>query len=198
MSLRRGSAAFARFALVGDLPKDVRRAFTSCFTKGAFEPVDPRGDDDVSAGFVESEDSDATAFPPGAVFQGDYALAGWKVEKLRVSATQLKSQMTAWQEAFEKREGRKPGRKEKAEAKEAARRALRSKAEPSRKVFDVSVDLKRREAHIWASTRAVVDEVVEALANGLSLKLVPRVPASFVRHDVLDVLSPTPELIGEV
>lgn len=197
MPLRRGSVGFSRFALEGEVPKDVRRWVTKALTKRAFEPIDLKSDDDLAQGFVELEDQDSTSFSPGAVFFGKHALFAWRVEKLRVPAGRLREQVAEWAKAFEEREGRSPGRREKTEAKEAARRAMRSKVEPSRKLFDVAIALDAKEVHVWATSRGPVEEVREALELGLELKLVPRVPASFVRAEALERLTPTAALTKE-
>lgn len=198
MPILKGSIAFSRFQLVGAVPKDVRRWVTKALTAHAFEPIDLKSDDDRSAGFVELEATDRTDFSPGAVFQGEHALFSWKVMKLRVPSAVVKSELATWAQAFEEREGRAPGRRERAEQKDTIRKALRSKQEPAVKVFDVQLNLDAKELLVWASSRNIVDEVLEALATGLDVKLVPRVPASFVRADVLDALEPTKELLGEV
>lgn len=197
MPILRGSIAFSRFQLAGAVPKDTRRWVTKALTAHAFEPIDLKSDDDRSAGFVELEATDRTDFSPGAVFQGDHALCAWKVMRLRVPSAVVKGELATWAQAFEEREGRQPGRREKAEQKDAIRKAMRAKQEPVVKTFDVQLDLSAKELLVWASSRVIVDEVLEALATGLDVKLVPRVPASFVRADALDALEPTKELLGE-
>lgn len=197
MPVQRGSVSFSRFRLGGDPPKDVKRWLTGALRARAFEPIDPKGEEDRAAGFVELENERGTGFSAGAVFSGPWALFSWRVEKLRIPSAQLREQLTLWTTKFEAQHGRPPGRREKAEGKEAARRSLRSKLEPVAKTFDVSIALETGEVHLWASSRTVVEEIHEALESGLKVRLVPRVPAAFVRADALDRLEPTPELFGD-
>ena len=49
---------------------------------------------------------------------------------------------------------------------------------------------------MWGTSRGIVEELQIALEEQLEVRLVPRVPAAFVTPDVLDALSPTPELFG--
>ena len=65
------------------------------------------------------------------------------------------------------------------------------------KVFDVSIDFTAKELAVWATTRSIVEEVTEALASTLALKLIPKVPAALVDADTLDRLAPTTELFGD-
>ena len=58
-------------------------------------------------------------------------------------------------------------------------------------------DLAGKELQIWATSRGVVEEITEALEAELEVRLIPRVPASFVDADTLDQLAPTTELFGD-
>ncbi len=197
MPIRRGALSFARFRLDGKTPKDTRRWLLKALEVGAFHGIDPKGEDDRAAGFVTLERPDSADFTAGDVFRGTYALFAWRVEKLRIPAQQLRTQLSVWAQAFEQKNGRAPGRREKTEQKDVIRRALRSKTEPSVKVFDVSLDLTAKALQVWATSRSVVDEVQEALEAGLEVRLVPLVPASFLDADALDRLVTTTELFGD-
>ena len=186
--------SIARFRLDGEIPKEVRRWLTAALRTRAFEGIDPKGDEDSASGFVELEDNAVTEFAPGTVFIEGHALFAWKVEKLRISASELRNDMKAWSDKFENDNGRSAGRKEKTAAKEAIRHKLRSKTEPSSKVFDISLNLKTQDVHIWGTTRSVVDEVTEAMESTLKQRLLARVPAAFAKPAVVDNLSPSPEL----
>jgi recombination associated protein RdgC len=197
MPIRRGALSFARFRLEGAVPKDTRKWLTKALVSRAFEGIDPKGEDDRASGFVELEQPDRTEFPAGSIFQGLHALFAWRVERLRIPSQQLRAQVSEWAQAFEQKNGRAPGRREKAEQKDVIRRAMRSKTEPTVKVFDMSLDLAAKELQVWATTRSVVEEVTEALESSLELRLVPCVPASRVDADTLDRLAPTTELFGD-
>jgi len=197
MPIRRGALSFARFRLDGSVPKDTRKWLSKALEARAFEGIDPKGDDDRASGFVSLERPEVAEFPAGELFRGMHALFAWRVEKLRIPGQLIRAQLSEWSQAFEQKNGRAPGRREKTEQKDVIRRALRSKTEPGVKVFDVSLDLAAKELAVWATSRSVVDEVTEALASSLEVKLIPKVPASLIDADTLDRLAPTTELFGD-
>lgn len=197
MPIRRGAVNLARFRLEGELPKDVKRWLQRGLAKAAFEPIDPKSDDERAAGFVELEQNDQTEFSAGALFHGLHALFGWRVDKLKVPTNALRVGLLQWGQAFEQKNGRPPGRRERAEQKDTLKKALRAKQAPVSKVFEVSVDLTSHDVFIWATSRTVVEEAQASLEHALEVKLVPRVPAAFLPAGALDALSPTKALFGE-
>jgi recombination associated protein RdgC len=197
MPIRRGSVNLSRFRLEGDVPKDVKRWLHKGLTKGAFEPIDPKGDDERAAGFVELEAPDRTEFAAGNVFLGNHALFAWRVDRLKVPTNALRASLLQWSQAFEQKNGRSPGRRERSEQKDAIKKALRAKQAPVTKVFEVSLDLETRDAFVWATSRNVIDEAQACLESSLEVKLLARVPAAFLAPGILDALTPTPALFGE-
>lgn len=194
MPIRRGSVNLARFRFEGELPKDVKRWLQKGLSKAAFEPIDPKSDDERAAGFVELEQNDQTEFSAGALFHGMHALFGWRVDRLKVPTNAMRAGMLQWGKAFEQKNGRPPGRRERAEQKDTLKKALRAKQDPVSKVFEVSVDLTSQDVFVWATSRTVVDEAAASLESTLEVKLVPRVPAAFMSPSVLDALQPSKAL----
>ncbi|MFZ5439014.1 MAG: recombination-associated protein RdgC [Myxococcota bacterium] len=188
----------ARFRLDGDVPKDVKRWLQKGLGKAAFEPIDPKSEDERTAGFVELEAADRTEFSAGALFHGMHALFSYRVDKLKVPNNAIRAGLLQWAQAFEQKNGRAPGRRERAEQKDTLKKALRAKQEPVTKLFEVSVDLTSKDVFVWATSRTVVDEVQASLESNLEVKLVPRVPAAFLAPSQIDALTPTKELFGEV
>jgi recombination associated protein RdgC len=197
MPIRRGSVNLARFRLSGELPKDVKRWLQRGLEKAAFEPIDVKGDDERTAGFVELEAPERTEFSAGALFHGMNALFAWRVDSLKVKTSAVRAGLLQWSQAFEQKNGRAPGRRERAEQKDTLKKALRAKQDPVTKTFEVSLDLTSLDVFIWATSRTVVDEVQGALESALEVRLVPRVPAAFLEPGVLDGLVPTKALFGE-
>lgn len=197
MPIRRGSVNLARFRLDGELPKDVKRWLQRGLGKAAFEPIDPKSEDERTAGFVELEAADRTEFSAGALFHGMHALFSYRVDKLKVPANAIRAGMLQWGQAFEQKNGRPPGRREKTEQKDTLKKALRSKQAPVTKLFEVSVDLTSKDVFVWATSRTIVDEVQGSLEANLEVKLVPRVPAAFLSPSQVDALTPTKDLFGE-
>lgn len=180
------------------MPKDTKRWLQNALRKKAFEPIDVKSDEERAVGFVELEAPEQTSFETGTLFLGMHALFAWRVDKLKVSSGQVRTQLSQWAQAFENKNGRPPGRREKAEQKDSIRKSLRSRQEPATKVHEVSFDLAGKDLFVWATSRPVVEEVQAVLEDALGLKLLPRVPAAFVDEAKLDALSPTPALFGEV
>jgi DNA recombination-dependent growth factor C len=194
MPIRRGSVNLARFRLEGELPKDVKRWLQKGLSKAAFEPIDPKTDDERAAGFVELEQNDVTEFSAGALFHGMHALFAWRVDRLKVPTNAIRAGMVQWGQAFEQKNGRPPGRRERAEQKDTLKKALRAKQDPVSKVFEVSVDLTSNDVFVWATSRTVVEEASAALESTLEVKLVPRLPSAFMPGKTLDALVPTKAL----
>lgn len=197
MPIRRGSVNLARFRLEGEFPKDVKRWLQRGLGKASFEPIDPKSDDERTAGFVELEAPERTEFSAGALFHGMHALFSYRVDKLKVPSNAMRAGMLQWSQAFEQKNGRPPGRREKTEQKDTLKKALRAKQGPVTKLFEVSVDLTSKDVFVWATSRTIVDEVQGSLEANLEVKLVPRVPAAFLAPSQVDALTPTKELFGE-
>jgi recombination associated protein RdgC len=198
MPIRKGSVNLARFRIEGAIPKDVKRWLQKGLGKAGFEPIDPKSDDERAAGFVELELNDRTEFSAGALFHGLHALFAWRVDRLKVPTNALRAGMLQWGQAFEQKNGRPAGRREKAEQKDTLKKALRAKQLPVSKVFELSVDLTSRDVFVWATSRTVVEEAQAVLESTLEVKLIPRVPAAFLAPGLIDSLTPSKELFGEV
>src|SRR4051794_36776042 len=115
MPIRRGSGNLARFRLEGAVPKDVKRWLQKGLSKASFEPIDPKSDDERSAGFVELEQNDSTEFSAGALFHGMHALFSWRVDRLKVPTNPIRAGLLQWSQAFEAKNKRAAGRRERAE-----------------------------------------------------------------------------------
>lgn len=198
MPIRRGSISCSRFLLEGGIPKDVKKWLTHALKKSAFEPIDPKGDEERAAGFVELEDENATDFASGTLFEGQHALFAWRVDKVRIPGAAVRAQLQEYAQKYEAKNGRAPSRGQKTEQKELIRRGLRSKTAAVTKVSDVSVDLKSKHVLVWASSVGIVDEVQSALELGLETRLIPRTPQLMLEPAVLESLKPTLELFGSV
>ncbi|MBL8949731.1 MAG: recombination-associated protein RdgC [Myxococcaceae bacterium] len=195
MPIRKGSISCSRFLVEGGVPKDVKKWLTHALKKSAFEPIDPKGDEERAAGFVELEDENATTFGTG-LFEGEHALFAWRVDKIRIPGATVRAELAEFAKKYEAKNGRAPSRGQKTEQKELIRRGLRSKTPAVTKTHDVSLDLRAKQVLVWASSTAIVEEVQNALELGLETKLLPRTPQQMLGPVALEKLSPTPELFG--
>jgi recombination associated protein RdgC len=198
MPIRRGSVSCSRFLLEDGIPKDVKKWLTHALKRHAFEPIDPKGDEERAAGFVELEDEGATTFAAGTLFEGEHALFAWRVDKIRLPTATVRAELEEFSRKYEAKNGRAPSRGQKAEQKELIRRGLRAKTAAATKTFDVSIDLKSKHVLVWASSATVVEEVHSALEQGLQTRLLQRTAQAFVSPAALEALQPTPELFGSV
>lgn len=200
MPVHRGAVTFARFWV--DSPKrspsEVTRWLTGGLKARAFEPIDKRGEEERSAGFVELEDNEAIEFPVGNLFHGERAIFAWRIDKLRIPASELKAELEKWMQAFEQENKRAPNRAEKTENKGQIRHMLKMRAAPATKIFDITWNLSTQQLQIWAASRTIVEEVQTAIEAALEVKLVDRVPAAIAVQAGIpeDALTPTAELVG--
>lgn len=198
MPILRGAVTFSRFRVVpaGEPPRDHKQWLTRGLKPRAFEPIDRRGEDERAAGFVELEDTDATEFSVGTVFNGEYALFGWRVDQLKISASALRDELEKWSRIYEAEKGQPPRRAEKNEQRALIRQQLRNRATPSKRVFDVSWNLKTGQLQVWAASRKAIDEVHEAISKAFDVKLLPLIPSAMAESLGIPeaALGPTTEL----
>jgi recombination associated protein RdgC len=200
MPILRGAVTFSRFLVQSDegAPSDLKRSLSRTLKARAFAPIERRSEEERAAGFVELENHDASEFSAGALFYGEYALFGYRIDQIKVPGPVLRAEVDKWAAGFQKEKGRPPSRGEKAENRSSVRQMLRNRAVPLTKVHDVSWNLKSQQLQIWAASRKAVEEVLGALETGFKVKLIPLNPASAaVRMGIEDsALGPTAELIG--
>lgn len=200
MPILRGAVTFSRFLVQPDegAPADLKRSLSRTLKARAFAPIDRRSDEERAVGFVELENHDSTEFPASALFYGEYALFGYRIDQIKVPGPVLRAEVDKWAAAFQKEKGRPPSRGEKAENRSSVRQMLRNRAVPLTKVHDVSWNLKSQQLQIWAASRKAVEEVLNAVETGFKVKLIPLIPAAAAaRMGIEDsALGPTAELIG--
>ena len=205
MPILQGTVTFSRYRVEpprsdtpNPKPPDPKRAVPKGLRTRAFEPLDPKGDEDRAAGFVELEDVNGTEFAVGNLFRGDHALFAFRVDTLKVPSSALKAEMTKWQELFVQENDRKPSRTEKSQSKANLRDLLRKRAVPVTKTHDVAWNLKTQRLEIWTASRKQVEEIQLALEEAFSVTLEPLVPAAQARADgIADAaLVPTAALLG--
>jgi DNA recombination-dependent growth factor C len=200
MPILRGAVTFSRFLVQPDegAPSDLKRSLSRTLKARAFAPIERRSEEERAAGFVELENHDSTEFPAGALFYGEYALFGYRIDQIKVPGPVLRAEVDKWAAAFQKEKGRPPSRGEKAENRSSVRQMLRNRAVPLTKVHDVSWNLKSQQLQIWAASRKAVEEVLSAVETGFKVKLLPLIPAAAAaRMGIEDsALGPTAELIG--
>lgn len=192
--LKKGAANICRTRLQS---MTEAKALLRALNTGAFQPIDPKGDDERSAGFVEFEDTNRSEFRTGSVFHREWALFTFRVDKLKVPTAEIRKGLLEWAQSFEQKNGRAPGRRERAEQKETIKKALRSTVTPVTKLTQVSIDDEARELFVWTSSRSVAEEVQGLIESLLDVQLVPRVPGAFMSTAAFDSLEPTVALFGE-
>ena len=198
MPLLKGSVSFTRFR--ADLRREGNAAQAERWLEGlrlrAFEPIAVQGEEERAAGFVELENHGATDFAPSAAFQGDWLVFAWRIDTIRISASQLREELAAWAQAFENENERPPSRFERSEAKAALRKELRAVTPPATKVFDVAWNLQTGLLQVFCLSRKIVDEIQAAIEKAFDVTLLPRSPqVIFDEEGLQDAhVKPTPEL----
>lgn len=199
MPVLRGAVTYTRFRAEWSegIPKDQKR-FAKALRARGFVPIDRTREDDRAAGFVELEATDTADFGPGTFLYGEYLLFGWRVDTLKVPASQVRAEVERWTRAFEQDKGRSPSRRELADGKTAILQLLRTKADPRTKVVDVSWNLPTGQVQIWTTSRTLVDELQAAIEQSFEVELKPLVPSAVAEEMGIDekALAPTVELCG--
>jgi DNA recombination-dependent growth factor C len=216
MPLLKGNLSFARFTV--ELPdksrsaagganppaaasaKDLRRSVPKGLRRKAFQPLVVDSEDDRSAGWVEVENSELIEFPPERLVFGEHFLFAYRVDRLRVPSSVVKSELAAFAAAYEEENGHPPTRSQKKAQKELIERKLKRRAFPSRKVYDVSWNTQSGVLAIWATAQNTVEEMHLFIEESLEIRLHPMTPGAIA--DSLDLprgaLTPTADLIGAV
>ena len=198
MPIGKGSASYSRFKVLRDeKPKDPRRSLANAFKKGAFEELSPDAEEDRSAGWVEIDDSDATTFASGSFTFGEQVIVSWRVDQLKVPSALLRAQVDRWARGFQAEKGRAAARTEKREQKDLLQKQLRRRAFPVSRTHDVSWNLSSDELYIWSTSRKTVEEIIEALEDGLGLKLRGCSPGALSEAADVSDLMPTDSLFGD-
>ena len=199
MPLLKGTASYTRF-LAQTAPGKESKVQYDFIMEGlrghAFRPIDAAGEDERSDGFVELERHDSVEFAPSATFEGDWVVCSWRIDTIRISASQLREELSAWCQNFESEKQRPPSRYEKAEAKGALRRELRAVTPPATKTFDVTWNLENGQVQVFCLSPKVVDEIQTVLEKTFEVRLLPRSPQVLFQEEGLQDASvkPTPEL----
>ena len=76
-----GSLSFKTFYVNGEPPKDFQDPFLNLLHKHFFEPLSPVGDDDVSIGWVPTQDPIAKEFTKDQVFISPYIVFSMRIDK---------------------------------------------------------------------------------------------------------------------
>jgi recombination associated protein RdgC len=178
MPILKGAATFSRYRVEVDSKseKQGKKELAKALKLRAFEPLDPKGEDERSSGFVELENKNGTSFSAGALYEGEYALFAYRIDEVRVPAAAIRAEMDSWEQRFVAEHERPPVKKEKSEAKEELRFTLKTRYPVSSKTFEVSWHVEEGHAQIWAGSRKAVDEVQAAVEEALGVKLVPVAP----------------------
>lgn len=196
MPIISGSVTFARFfversAKTKSQAKHVARALSD----KAFEPLDPKSEDEQAAGFVSLRDRDQNELSAEEISYGDSLAFSYRIDKLRVPSSAVKEELRRFSKTFEAKHHRRPRRSEQADEKLLIVRRLRGRAFLSTKTVDVAWNLTQDEVSIWASSRKLIEEVQAALEETFHLALRAKTPAIRAGEEG-EALSPTPALFG--
>jgi len=200
MPVLRGSVTFSRFRAdpQGERAKDVKRWAQRSLLRHAFEPIDKKEDDDRAAGWVEVERNDRTEFTPSRVIFGEYLLASYRVDRLRVPGPVVRAELDAWAEQYEAENAGPPKRSERRNQKAEITFKLRQRAFPVTRTYDVSWNLTTQEVGLWVASAGLVEELMVFMEETFEIRLLPMTPGAIAES--LDapagVLLPTAALLG--
>lgn len=200
MPVLKGAVTFARYRVVRtkEDPKDLKRSLSHALRRNAFEALDPTGDEDRAAGWVELEDNDEVELSPKRFLFGDYLMVSWRVDTLRVPSARVKAELDRWSRVHEAEKGEAPTRASKKAQKELILKQLRNQAFPITRTYDLTWNLEKDVILVWSSARKIIDEIVIALEDGFGLQLLAQSPGALADAAEIDDddIQPTPELFG--
>ncbi len=200
MPILSGTVTFASYRVehTDTPPADLRRWLSRGLRARGFKPIDKAGEEERSSGFVELADRESAEFAYEHLFEGDHALMAWRIDTLKISMRDVKTELAAWADSFEVEQKRVPTKSEKAARRTALRQTMRSRAVPVTKVFDASWNLHEQTLLIWTASRKILDQIIEALESTLHIRLHAATPSAAARRRGVadEILGPTPELVG--
>lgn len=178
----------------------LKKSLAEGLKREAFKPLDRTSEDDRVTGWVELHDPRATEFPSMSFLFGSELLVSYRVDSLRIPTAQVKSELEAWSRIFLEEKGRPPKKGEKNDQKALIIKKLRKTAFITTKTFDVSWNLDTGRLYIWASSRKLIEEMVEIFEASFAVRLVGRGPGPMAEANEeisVDDLRPTTELFGQ-
>lgn len=200
MPVLRGSVTYSRFRAVplGERAKDVKRWAQRALQRRAFEPIDRKEEDDVAAGWVEIERADLTEFTPSRVLFGEYLLASYRVDRLRIPAPVVRGELDKWSAEYEEQNGHPPKRSEKRNQKAEIVHRLRQRAFPSTRTYDISWNLTTNDVELWVASAKLVEELQVFVEETFELRLDPMTPGAIAEslNAPAGALLPTAALVG--
>ena len=198
MPIQSGAVTFSRFRAepIGRVPRDQGAWLTRGLQLRAFSPIDRNGEQERAVGFVELESEDSVEFAPSSFSKGEYLVASYRIDQIKIPPSVVRAELEKWKQAFEIDKARPPGRVERAEARMAIRQELRNSANPTTRTIDLSWNLKTNLVQVWTVSRKLVDEVAEAFQKSFDTKLIPLLPPVIAEEMGIpeSSLHPTPEL----
>lgn len=200
MPVLKGAVTFARYRVQRskDAPKDLKRSLSHALRRNAFEALDPTGDEDRAAGWVELENHDSTELAPSHFLYGDYLMVSWRVDTLRVPSNRVNAELDRWVRIHEAEKGEAPTRASKKAQKELILKKLRRQAFPVTRTYDLTWNLDKDLIYVWSSARKIIDEIAIALEDGFGLRLLAQSPGALADQAEVaaEDIEPTPELFG--
>lgn len=200
MPVQRGSVTFRRFRVQSEeaRPKDVKRWLSRAFRKRPFENVDPTAEDDVSAGWVEIDNQDATELAASNIVFGEYALVSYRIDKIAVPKQAVKAEVDAFARAYFEEHGNKAPRVVLRDQKDIVYKKLKRRAFVATRTYDVSYNLTNDVLQIWAGSQRLVEEIQIALEEDLHVGLHALTPSTLSGDMGFppEELAPTAELVN--
>lgn len=197
------STNITMYQLIGAFPKanteNLFEIISERLSRFAFQDITETADE-FSAGWVQTDDSQATAFSsPAFTWVDNFLFFSLRYDSRKVPAANLKQEISdreaAWLE--DKPNFRRPPKQVRAEIKESAKLALLIKTLPVPKVFDAVIDMDKSVLYLLTTSRKEVDlfeKLLPKTFEGYELHLVPFVPYTFAT----DILKPHPILVEKL
>jgi hypothetical protein len=172
-----GSITYRRFRVLGDPPEGYRQAYLDAIVVNAHKEIEPESDDERAVGWVCVGDLLDLDFALEKIYFGDVLALTLRVDTLRIPSSVLSIYLKRAEKEYMTSLGRE--RLTKADREEVADRvtkALRKRALPSIKGFDMAWDIQAGVVRLWTHNKATVDDFMALFQDTFGLRLMPRTP----------------------
>jgi DNA recombination-dependent growth factor C len=202
MGALNGSISVRRYRIVDPLPDGVRQKFVRGVRAHAFAPLDNKGDQERSVGWVSMLNHDDTDLRADKIFfvcaGGEQLRLALRIDVLKPPPAEVRRQLQTRAAAMEAEQGRPLSRREKSALKDEIVRLLRQRTLPRVRVVDVVWNVDSGRLYLWSQTKSVNELFIDQFVKSFGLRLEVEGPGHWTRSAaekaLLERLEPTREL----
>jgi len=176
MGFVKGTAAFVRFSVEGDLPENVWDFIAERITQFAFKDIDDTYEEE-SLGWVSVTNMFDTDFNYASYAAGNYVTLSMRLDERKVSSTIVKKFVAKEEERIKKeKEIPKISRSMRVEIKERIENELMRKALPMPSVFDLCWNLENSTLLFFSTNQKAQALLEDLFKDTFGLNIMQQIP----------------------